>query len=234
MQKLKHDCLKFCKWLFGISGALGLIFFVLSFTDLPYYAYHYLGTCNAKLYYKPDVIVLLGGAGMPSPDGLIRSYYAAEAAGEFKKAEIVIALPFSEGDSLRQLNMMKRELIMRQVDSSRIRFEPYGFNTYSQAEQIAKMYAARKARLNVLLITSPEHMYRSVKTFSRMGFAHVGGNASFEDPIGEERVRDRDSRKDARIKNLTLRYNMWSYLNYELLVLKEYCAIAYYKIKGWI
>jgi hypothetical protein len=31
-----------------------------------------------------------------------------------------------------------------------------------------------------------------------------------------------------------LRYNMWSYLHLELFVFREYCAIGYYKLKGWI
>jgi uncharacterized SAM-binding protein YcdF (DUF218 family) len=234
MQKLRRRFGIFCKWFFGLSGALTFCLLLLSFTDVPYYAYHYLGTCNAKLYHRPDVIVLLGGAGMPSPDGLMRCYYTAEAAKENKKAEIVIALPAGEVDSLKQSQLMARELIIRGVDSTRIRFEAKGFNTHSQAEQIAAMYGAGRSKMNLLLVTSPEHMYRSVKVFCKMNFAHVGGHASFEQPVDEDQVEDTDTRKDTRVKSLALRYNMWSYLQYELLVLKEYCAISYYALKGWI
>lgn len=222
------------KWFFRAIGALAFLMVVMSFTDIPYYAYHYLGTCNAKLYHKPDAIVLLGGGGMPSPDGLIRCYYAAEAAREDTSAEIIIALPYDKDDSLQQLNLMKKELVIRGVDPSRISFEPLGFNTHSQAENIAARYAERKSGMNLLLVTSPEHMYRSVKVFSRLGFGRVGGRAAFENPVDEEMAADTGSGSDPRVKSVALRYNMWSYLQYELLVLKEYCAITYYKLKGWI
>lgn len=234
MQHMKARIGKFCRWFFGAAGVFGFLLFALSFTDLPYYAYHYLGTCNARMYHKPDVIVLLGGGGMPSPDGLIRSYYAAEAGAAYPQAEIIIALPYGETDSLRQLNLMKKELVLRGIDPARIRFEPFGFNTRSQAENIAANYGTSRSGMNVLLVTSPEHMYRSVRTFEKLGFAHVGGHASFEDPVDEEQVQDSDNRRDLRIRSVALRYNMWSYLNYELLVLKEYCAITYYRLKGWI
>jgi len=233
VDKIKYFLQKFFKWVLLSSGSLFLVSFILSFTNIPYYAYHYLGTCNAELYYKPNVIVLLGGGGMPSPDGLLRSYYAAEAANEYKDAKVVIALPYNQGDSTRQLRMMARELVIRGIDSSRIEFEAMGFNTHSQAEHISRKYAGKK-NVALLLITSPEHMYRAVKTFKTNGFTRVGGVPTFEKPPDEEKVKDKQETSDPRIKNLSLRYNMWSYLNYELLVLKEYCAISYYKVKGWM
>jgi len=27
---------------------------------------------------------------------------------------------------------------------------------------------------------------------------------------------------------------MWSYMQYEIIVMREYTAIAYYRVKGWI
>jgi len=233
-ERTKEILLKVAKWAVGVSGAFALLFFILSFTDIPYHAYHWLGTSNSKLTKKPDVIVLLAGNGMPSPDGLIKAYYTAEAANEFKEAEIIIALPYGETDSLGELQLMKHELMMRGVDSSRIQFEPNGFNTHSQAENIAAKYEERKNKLAVLLITTPEHMYRSVETFLKAGFANAGGIPAFEKPIDEEKIKDNERTSDTRVKNPAFRYNMWSYMNYELLVLREYFAIAYYKTKGWI
>jgi len=209
---------------------------VLSFTDLPYFAYYYLGTSAPELNRPPDLIVVLGGTGMPSPDGLIRTYYAAKAGTEFKNAAVVIALPYTENekDSLEQIRMMAHELIVKGIDSARIHYEPLGFNTRSQALNILSAYASTKKTLALMIVTSPEHMYRSVKTFQKAGFAHVGGLPTFEKPIDEEKAKDKENAKDRRIKSLSLRYNMWSYLHYELLVLREYTAISYYKIKGWI
>jgi uncharacterized SAM-binding protein YcdF (DUF218 family) len=231
---MKSRTVPLIKCLLWTSGTFAFLFFILSFTDIPYHAYHYLGTCNAKLYRKPDLIVLLGGGGMPSPDGLMRCYYTAEAAKENPNAKIIIALPYDEQDSLAQLKIMKRELVLRGIDSSRINYEPKGFNTHSQAENIAASLNGNCASVNLLVVTSPEHLYRSVKTFQKAGFTHVGGVATFEDPVDEEQIKDKENSGDTRVKSVALRYNMWSYMNYELLVLKEYCAITYYKLKGWI
>jgi uncharacterized SAM-binding protein YcdF (DUF218 family) len=233
-RKIKQVFIKFLKRFFIILGIVSFIFFVLSFTDIPYYAYYNLSVVEEKLPSDPDLIVVLGGAGMPSPDGLIRTYYAAEAANKYKDATIVIALPYNETDSLYQLKLMATELIIRGIDSLRIQYEPLGFNTRSQALNIAAMYEKKKDRFGLLLITSPEHIYRSVKAFRKAGFMHVDGIAAFEHPVDEEKIKDKENASDARVKSLDLRYNMWSYLHYELLAAREYCAIFYYKLKGWM
>lgn len=225
------------KWLRRLLLGCGIFFcflLALSFTDIPYYAYHWLGTTSPKLNKKPDLVVLLGGAGMPSPDGFIRCYYAGKAAAEYPDAKLIIALPYNEDGSTTQLQLMSKELQLHGVDSMRISFEPEGFNTHSQAAHIAAAYPAGKSTLSLLIVTSPEHMYRAVKTFKKAGFVNVGGEAAFEDPVNEKKVQDTSKTKDRRVKSLSLRYNMWSYLNYELLVLREYTAITYYWLKGWI
>lgn len=223
----------FFRWLFGISGIIFFILVILSFTDIPYFAYHHLSLPDEPLSRKPDVIVVLGGSGMPSEDGLMRTYYAAEAAEKYKTARVIIALPYNENDSLYQLNLMAHELIIRGVDSSRIDFEPLGFNTHSQAEHIAARYSTTIRTISLLIVTSPEHIYRSVHTFRKAGFITVGGFAAFERPPDEENIKDKEHSTDTRVKSLDLRYNMWSYLHYELLVFREYIAILYYKLKGW-
>ncbi len=229
----KKKIIRFFKWFFSIIGGGSFLFFVLSFTDIPYYAYYDLSLPGETLRTDPDVIVLLGGGGMPSPDGLIRIYYAAEAANKYKNASVIIALPYNEADSLYQLKLMAKELITKGIDSSRISYEPLGYNTHSQAENIAARYVKEKNSLSLLLVTSPEHIYRSVKTFRKAGFTNVAGAASFEHPPDEEKIKDKENTSDTRVKSLDLRYNMWSYMHYELLVMREYCAILYYKTKGW-
>lgn len=231
---VKRKVLKFFKYFFISFGIISFILFLLSFSDIPYYAYHRLGTINSKILSQPDVIIVLGGSGMPSPDGLIRTYYASEAAQEYPNAEIIIALPFDEEDSLYQLQLMEKEILLKGIDSSRISFEPWGFNTRSQAINIASKYKSSIGLRSLLIVTSPEHMYRAVKTFKKAGFRKVYGFPTFENPVDPEKVKDKQRTKDIRVKSLSLRYNMWSYLNYELLVMREYCAITYYKLKGWI
>jgi uncharacterized SAM-binding protein YcdF (DUF218 family) len=212
-------------------GVFFALLLVLSFSNIPYYAYHWLGTSSPAVKEEPACIVVLGGAGMPSPDGLIRCYYASQTAWKYPKSRIILALPYGEEDSLSGLNLMAHELILRGIDSNRISYEPLGFNTRSQAMHIARMQQPDQP---LLLVTSPEHMYRAVKTFAKAGFKKVGGVPAFEIALEAETVKDKERSKDTRVKSLNLRYNMWSYLHYELLVLREYSAIVYYRIKGWI
>ncbi len=232
--KIKPVLLKIVNRILKVTGVFALLLLLLSITDIPYNAYHWLGTSNSKLINQPDLIVILGGSGMPSPDGFIRCYYGSQAALQFKEIDIIIALPTGENDSTHQLDMMAHELIIRGVDSSRIHYEPMGFNTHSQAENIAVKYGDKLQQTSLILITSPEHMYRSVRSFLKCGFKSVGGLPTFEVPIDEEKIKDKQKSKDKRVKDLNLRYNIWSYLHYELLVFKEFFAISYYKLKGWI
>jgi uncharacterized SAM-binding protein YcdF (DUF218 family) len=222
------------RWFFGIIGVISFLFFVLSFTDLPYNAYHWLGTSNSRLARTPDVIVLLGGSGMPSPNSLMRTYCAAETAKRYPEARIIIAHPLSLEDSLLQLEIMAHELVVKGIDSSRITFEPTGYNTHSQAVNIARLLSPGLDSLSLLIVTSPEHMYRAVRTFRKCGFKNTGGYPAFENPVDEGQVSDKEASKSLRVKSISLRYNIWSYMVYELLVVKESIAIVYYKMKGWI
>ncbi len=222
----------FTKWVLYGTGSLFIAMLFLSFTDIPFNAYYKLASTGTVLTSNPDVIVILGGSGMPSPEGLIRTYYGAEAANKVKDAKIIIALPFTDGpDSLFQLKLMAKELILKGIDSARIEFEPFGFNTRSQAVNIGKRSEINKKEISLLIITSPEHMYRAIRTFQKVGFTKVGSLPAFEKPVDEIKLESKDKKKGI---GLLLRYNMWSYLNYEILVLREYTAIVYYKIKGWI
>jgi len=213
-------------------GTLALLLVALSFTDIPYWAYHRLGLPEQRLSGDPDLVVVLGGAGMPSPDGLIRTYYAAGAARQFPAAGIIIALPYSGRDSLLPLQLMANELILKGVDPQRIRFEPHGFNTHAQAVNIAAMAGEQRSALRLLVVTSPEHMFRAVRCFENEGFSEVGGEPAFEVPVEEDKLRDK--KQPGGLGNVAIRYNVWSYMHYELLVLREYCAISYYKLRGWL
>ncbi len=229
---IKRVLLKFFRWFFYLFGIVAFVMLTLSFTDIPFYAYHNLATAVPQLETEPELIVIPGGSGMPSQDGLIRTYYGAEAAKRFPNAKIIIALPYNQGeDSLQQLDLMAKELIVKGVDSTKISYEPLGFNTHSQAVNIGKMLEKKKGTIPVLIVTTPEHMYRTVKTFQKAGFENIGGMPAFENPIQEEKLENEKEMKDV---SLSFRYNMWSYLYYELLVIREYLAIGYYKVRGWI
>jgi uncharacterized SAM-binding protein YcdF (DUF218 family) len=220
-------------------GVFLLIAIILSFTDYPYFAYHWLGTNNSKLSKDPNVIVMLSGGGMPSADGLIRSYFTAEIALDYPSASVILAVPADT--SLHKYSPEKltaKEIILRGVDSTRIILEPNGNNTYTQAKNIMAMLSEMDPDSLVLsIVTSPEHMYRSIATFRKVGFKNVGGRPSFEEPLSNKQLIKKNLKPNElkkEMRQLGMRYNMWNYLKYEISVLREYSAIVYYKLHGWM
>jgi uncharacterized SAM-binding protein YcdF (DUF218 family) len=220
-------------------GGIFLLAVILSFTDYPFWAYYWLGTHNTDLNITPQLIVIMGGGGMPSPDGLMRCYYGASVGSEYPSAKIIIAVP---GDTNLHEDspelLMARELILRGIDSSRIMYESEGHNTRTQALNISSMIGKQASdSIAVRIITSPEHMLRSVAAFRKIGFANVGGKPSFEKDIDEQLlIKKNVNRRERQLEERALgfRYNMWNYMKYEITVMREYCAIAYYKIRGWM
>jgi uncharacterized SAM-binding protein YcdF (DUF218 family) len=209
---------------------------ILSFTSWPYHAYHWTGYFdNHDNKSAPQTIILMGAGGFPGSESLIRSYYTAVAAHDFPEAQIIIAFPadslnFEESDHF----LMFKELQQRGIDSSRIKSEINGYNTYSQAVNISKMIPADHS---LLLITSPVHTYRSIKTFENQGFKNVRAQGTTEGYTEVDLFlskADRDNKIKSPDANPSLRYNIWSFLQYEIAVLREWTAIAWYKLKGYM
>jgi hypothetical protein len=175
---------------------------------------------------------------MPSESGLIRCYHAAEVAASFPEAKVILSLPGDPEDSSSSICMMRHELLIREVDSSRIVLESDATNTRAQAMNI---FTENKGIQydNVVIVTSPEHLYRAVKTFERAGFSHVDGFPAFEEAIEADLFFDGEKLGGRKYipeigGTVQLRYQFWNHLKYEILILREFTAIAYYKIKGWI
>ena len=203
---------------------------------------------------------------MPSESGLMRTWYASGIAGYFTRAKIIIALPGDPSDSHSAINLMKAELVMRGISPGRIILEDSGTNTRSQALNIFKRISNIEQRISniernrqstidnrhstlnssivnrnssILIVTSPEHLYRAVLSFRKVGFLKVDGLPAFEQAI------ESDISFNSRLLggrkfipdiggNITLRYQFWTQMNYELLILREWAALGYYKLKGWI
>jgi uncharacterized SAM-binding protein YcdF (DUF218 family) len=218
-----------------ILGWVFLTALIFSFTDVPFYAYYWLGTYKTELPGKPDYIVVLGGVGMPSPEDLMRTYFAAQAAMETPDSRVVVSFP--RDTSLHEVSpelLMADELMMRGVDSSRILFERKGYSTYTQALNVRKVIGSlRPDTLVIRIVTSPEHMLRATSVFRKAGFGSVGGSPAFEKAIEEEKLIKGLHRKSEK-RFLNIRYNLWTYLKYEITVFREFCAIGYYKLKGWM
>jgi uncharacterized SAM-binding protein YcdF (DUF218 family) len=229
---------KALKKLIFISGIFGLLFIILSFTSLPFWAHYYLGISSEPLEENPDVMVVLGGSGMPSSESLMRTYYASEAALKFPEARIIIALPGDTIEPLSSVRLMARELVLHGVDSSRISYENIGTNTRWEALNIKQRFYPDSSPV-VLLVTSPAHIYRSVRTFQKAGFEKVGGLASFgkahEDALEFDAAELGGQFGVPDVGNqMGLRYAVWSRLHIQISVFREYIAIAYYWLMGWI
>jgi uncharacterized SAM-binding protein YcdF (DUF218 family) len=233
---------KILTYLLLTAGAIFIVFFLLAFTSAPFWIWYGLGTAKAGITTEPGYIVLLGGSGIPSETGLMRCWYTAEAAKQFPFAKVIVALPGDTADSLSSVNRMKTELILRGVARERILIEDSGTNTRAQALRILAMtppFMGRGPGGGVLLVTSPEHLYRAVLTFEKAGFQNVSGIPAFESDVESDfsfSARKLGGRKwvpDVG-ENITLRYRFWTQLHYEILILREYMAIAYYRVMGWI
>lgn len=218
-------------------GALALLMLVLSFTALPFHAYYRLGTSGDGVGLAPDYIVVMGAGAMPGGAALMRCHYAALAAKSFPEAQVIITMPAAPNDFLNSTAYeMYRQMALYSIAPNRFRFETKGTNTYTQACAIRRMLKSSESTA-LLIVTSPEHIYRSVRTFSKCGFTNVGGLPAFQAAFDTELLLDPDERDKIITppgRSVDLRYNMWNYLKLEIDVLREYVAIAYYKLNGYI
>jgi uncharacterized SAM-binding protein YcdF (DUF218 family) len=234
MQAILHSIKKVFHWIFLVLGIFFFLLLVFSFTRIPYDITAWLGTSNSAYTFKPDAIIFLGGSGMPSEANLIRLYYTAVLSAKYPKSKIFIVHP----KDTAVISDMREELILRKTDSCLIRIEKRGTNTREQALCLAQDFP-ELLTTKLVLVTSAENMRRTVSTFRKAGFIHVGGQASFENAMfadlefdykklgGKKYIPDVSS-------NLGLRYNCWNYMKLEINCLREFTAILYYKLNGWM
>ncbi len=240
MKKSIAIFLKYLKRLLLIQGGVFLFFLLLGFTTIPFYLYHWLGTSLSQISEEPQYIVLMGGGGMPSESNLIRAFYVAGAAETFSSSKIIIALPGDLTEESSSPNLLADELERRGVDASRILFENEGTNTRSQALRLSSSVFSFLIDQPILIVSSPEHMRRSVLCFEEVGFTRVNALPAFEGTLEADLSFDDDLLGENKLftpdigHSKNLRYQFWNHLKYEILVARELIALGYYKICGWI
>lgn len=212
---------------------------IFSFTSGPFWIYYWLGTHGCAIKSSPKGIILLGGGGMPSESGLIRCYHTSTLAKNYPEAYIIIALPADTLTSESSIMKMREELMLRGIDSTRIFLEYNGRNTRGQAINCMNMNTSNTED-TIYLVTSPEHMLRSLKTFRKAGYKHIGGYPAFEYAI-ESNLEFEDDKLGGKKGltpdiggNINVRYRFWTHMTYEILIIREFSAMAYYKLRGWI
>lgn len=227
-------CAGFLQW----CGLAGLAAAVLCFSPVPWRVYRWLSTDPAQAA-NPSFIVVLGGGGIPSETGLMRTYEAAAVAARFPAATVVVALPAEGAPETSSTGRMKAELVMRGVAADRILLEPQGRNTREQALNVAKMIPGAETN-TVLVVTSPEHVKRAVLSFRKAGLGGTSGSPAFEESADYELNYDQKDlggaeRPGPDIGNRPmLRYQFWNNLGYLERSARELAALAYYKWMGWI
>lgn len=221
------------------GGSVFVLMILLAFTTLPFWAYYGLATGYSKIENAPETIVMLAGAGIPSENGLIRAYYTAKIARQCPDARIIIAAPGRINDSLGDPRRIASELELRGVNHKNISYAVNGKNTRGQALEIAEMVLQKDHDRPLTIVTSPEHVKRAVMSFRKCGFTNVKGLPAFESSLEMDLTFNDKDLKGNEIAppiggNLQVRYQFWNHLKYEIIVIREYFALSYYKLRGWI
>ncbi len=231
LYKLTCTCVRM---VFISLGVTALVMMVLAFTRVPFDVHRMLGTRASEFKFAPEAIIMMGGSGMPSESNLIRLYYVAELAARHNVAEVILLHP---ADTV-VVNSMRSYLIQSGIDASRIGTMLKGTNTREQAMELQKQRPGLTSG-KIVIVTSPEHMYRTLRVFRKLGFEKIGGVPAFENAmfvqLGYDHSKIGGKLMVPDISNqIGLRYNFWNYLKLEISCVREFLAIIYYRLNGWI
>ncbi|MBP5643931.1 MAG: YdcF family protein [Bacteroidales bacterium] len=225
---------KFLKRFFVVLGVVFTLFLILAITPAPFYMHYNLGqdpNQDTTYIFEPQHIIMMGGAGMPSANNLMRLYYTAGLAS-FYDCPVTIALPY---DSICHAKI--DQYLVNQGVTREIIHDTIGTNTRSQVLALSENYP-ELLTTNILVITSPEHLRRTVKCFNKAGFQQVRGVAAYEGTVDFDLSLENQILKGKEtipsVESTKLRYTFWNYLKLEIDTYREYFALFYYRIKGWI
>lgn len=216
---------------------MGIIFtvaVVLAFTSVPFYAHFNLGKNPDGIEitedFKPERVVMFGGAGMPSPDNLMRLYHTSMWANHF---DVPVILVHPE-DSICQSEMSR---FLRHDGIESIYFMTEGTNTRSQSLEL-KEYYPELIDSPLLVVTSTEHVNRTIKCLKKVGFTNVIGmpaqEATVNFNLSLENQKLGGNEMLPSVENTNIRYTFYNYLKLEIICIREYIALLYYKVKNWI
>lgn len=218
--------------LFFSLGILFTLMIALAFTSAPFYWYFNLGQNPDKevQIVAPECIVMFGGAGMPSDDNLMRLYHSAALARHFDVPVLLV----HPKDSICQ-SEMTRLLHQEGIDS--ILYMTAGTNTRSQAVELAEQYP-ELSRSQLIIVTSPEHVRRTMKCLNKVGFQNIIGKAAYPATVDFDLSlkKQKLGGKEAipSVESTKVRYTFFNYLKLEITCFREWIALGYYRIKGWI
>ena len=262
--------LRILGWAWGVVsfcsmalGPLALTAVVLQFTPLPGALLQKLahpqttkafGSAEAAADGAPGAVLLYAGSGIPGESSLNRIWQAAEVARQYPDAQLLLAVPSASEDKPSPAAAAYiRELGVRGVGALRIRLLGAGSNTYEQsAEAVEWCGVALEETAPVVVVTSPEHMFRCVACLRQHGLANPvwalpAYSKSLDDPhpAPAEEVLDAATLELAEKPSAVnedagapmernsfadqVRFN----LHASYLVLDEALSVAAYRARGW-
>lgn len=232
-QKVKCIIKKTSLSFFVSMGIIFTIAIVLAFTSVPFYMHFNLGKnpdgINLTEDFKPEYVVMFGGAGMPSPDNLMRLYHTSLWSRYY---EVPVILVHPE-DSICQSEMTK---VLRQEGVEDINYMTLGTNTRSQSLELKDSHP-ELLDSPLLIITSTEHVRRTIKCLKKVGFGNVIGMPAQEATVDFNLSLENQKlggNKIPSVESTSIRYTFYNYLKLEIVCLREYIALTYYKLKNWI
>ncbi|MDQ3100996.1 MAG: hypothetical protein M3R08_06390, partial [Bacteroidota bacterium] len=116
LQKVARRSLMIVRYFIGTLGLVALIMIALAFTPIPFEAHHALASTDLICDQQNDLIVILGGSGMPSGPELLRLHYGAMQALSDQKATVVVIHP----KDTAVMDAMVQELVLRGISPDRI------------------------------------------------------------------------------------------------------------------
>lgn len=170
----------------------------------------------------PHTVVVLGGGGVPSSSTLLRLYCAAEFGRSLTGATFIVSLPADQNPDEASVGRMRDELVLRGIPASRIRMETRGTSTRHQAVNVRSLLGDEARHQPLVVVTSGFHMRRSVLAFRAVGFSNVRGELAAGADV------------EADLGWFTgLRYGIWKNWELQAELVRELCALAFYKLRGW-
>lgn len=231
-------CYRLVRGAFALGGLAACFFLLLPLTPYPWRWYSKFGQPEISSRI-PDVLVMMGGGGVPSESGLMRTWKAAEAAGMYPSTRVIVAMPLDPGEELPGL--IEQELIMRGVAPERLGREPRGRNTREQALEVVAMVRQSDGSMPCIgIVTSPEHMMRTWLSFKHAGAGELVAIPSWPESIKADlRYDSSELGRDSLIGTVVGGSNMIKYKYFDNLGIMNRCmreavAMAYYRLMGWI
>lgn len=236
--------------LVGVTALLGA---ALQFTPWPWRAYRWLGTTANPSPRPPTHILVMGGSGIPGESGLMRTFYGAQAATRHPHAELLVAMPLAADESEASQAYLD-EMARRGVPHQHMHILDRGRNTREQALRLADYLGDTADEATVLIVSNPEHIRRCAAALRKADIRHLAvmpahafsiedslpwRAADLDAPITDSPPAASESTTVAKWVpdvggSMVLRYNLWAHLGYTLDVAREWAALVYYRLRGWI